>query len=375
MSAPAERHITYDKIYNTVDRDDFEPLIDVARYEERTDAFDEIISATVDHFWDPNDPRYVDFQSSPMNLAEDMIMPPEFCIELQTSIADKLDEKQKIQLANANTHFLVSTLLHGEQGALSLSASLTSILRDPGSQEYAANQTREEARHVAGFSNYVGMRWGRPLQSGATVQNFLTEIIRSGAVYKKLIGMQMMIEGLAMGAFATIQAQTNDPLLKRLIQFTMADEAGHHKFGKIWADRTIPKLSEEEAIFVEDWSAEVFQILLFNLVNAEQKQQIYGQFGLEWQEVRAAVLEAFTEEDRRKDMTNNTNVFRVLIKTLLKAGIITDRTKHVYANWVDMDELRAESDEVAGLDIANAATDVLRDINENRQKMGSIYRV
>ena len=375
MSAPAERHITYDKIYNTVDRDDFDPLIDVARYEERTDAFDEIISATVDHFWDPNDPRYVDFQSNPMNLDEQLIMPEEFCVELQTSIADKLDERQKIQLANANTHFVVSTLLHGEQGALSLSASLTSILRDPGSQEYAANQTREEARHVAGFGNYVAHRWGRPLQSGETVRHFLTDIIRSPAVYKKLIGMQMMIEGLAMGAFATLQAQTYDPVLKRLIQFTMADEAGHHKFGKIWADRTIPKLDEEEAIFVEDWSAEVFQILLFNLVNSEQKQAIYGQFGLEWQEVRAAVLEAFTEEDRRQDMTNSTNIFRVLIKTLLKAGIITDRTKHVYANWVDMDELKKEDDVVAGQDIADAATDVLRDINENRQKMGAIYRV
>ncbi len=375
MSAPTERHITYDKIYNTVDRDDFDPLIDVDRYAERTDAFDEIISATVDHFWDPNDKRYLDFDAHPMNLEEELIMPAEFCIELQTSIADKLDERQKIRLANQNTRFVVSTLLHGEQGALSLSASLTSILRDPGSQEYAANQTREEARHVAGFSNYVKARWGTPVESGATVRHFLTDIIRSPAVYKKLIGMQMMIEGLAMGAFATLQRETNDPLLKRLIQFTMADEAGHHKFGKIWADRTIPKLDEEEHIFVEDWSAEVFQILLFNLVNSEQKQGIYGEFGLDWQEVRGAVLEAFTEEDRRKDMTNNTNVFRVLIKTLLKAGIITDRTKHVYANWVDMDELKKEDDVVAGQDIADAATDVLRDINENRQKMGAIYRV
>ena len=375
MSAPTERHITYDPIYNTVDRDDFDPLIEIHRYAERTDAFDEIISATVDHFWDPNDKRYLDFDSSPMNLDEEMIMPPEFCIELQTSIADKLDEGQKIKLANQNTRFIVSTLLHGEQGALSLSASLTSILRDPGSQEYAANQTREEARHVAGFSNYVKTRWGTPVQSGETVRHFLTDIIRSPAVYKKLIGMQMMIEGLAMGAFATIQRDTNDPLLKRLIQFTMADEAGHHKFGKIWADRTVPKLDEEEHIFVEDWSAEVFQILLFNLVNSEQKQGIYGEFGLDWRDVRAAVLEAFTEEDRRADMTNNTNVFRVLIKTLLKAGIITDRTKHVYANWVDMDELKAEDDEVAGQDIADQATAVLRDINESRQKMGSIYRV
>ncbi len=118
-----------------------------------------------------------------------------------------------------------------------------------------------------------------------------------------------------------------------------------------------------------------FQILLNNLINSEQKQEIYKEFGLDWQWVRAAVMEAFTIEDRRKDMQQNTNIFRVLIKTLLKAGIITDRTKHVYAQFVDMKELAAEDDEVAGNDVAMAAVDTLRDINQNRQKMGARYRV
>ncbi|MDG2050573.1 MAG: ferritin-like domain-containing protein [Myxococcota bacterium] len=370
-----ERLINYDPIYNVVDREDFDSLIEVDRYADRTDAFNAIISATEDHFWDPTDPRYVDFEKEPFDLTEQTLMPREFCIELQTAVADKLDESQKIRLANQNSRFMLSSILHGEQGALSLSASLTSILRDPGAQEYAANQAREEARHVTGFSNYIGSRWGTPLHSGKTLQSLLGEIVRSGAVYKKLVGMQMLVEGLAMGAFSTIQKQTNDPTLRRLIQFTMADEAAHHKFGKIWADRTIPKLSNEEHEHVEQWAAESFQILLFNLVNAEQKQEIYREFGLDWEWVRSAVLEAFSEEDRRQSMTEGTNIFRVLIKTLLKAGIITDRTRQVYAQWVDMEELAGESDEVAGSDVADAATETLREINSGRIKMGRHYRV
>ena len=59
-----------------------------------------------------------------------------------------LDVPLQQELANQNTRFVLSSILHGEQGALSLSASLTQILRDPGATEYAANQTREEARHV-----------------------------------------------------------------------------------------------------------------------------------------------------------------------------------------------------------------------------------
>jgi hypothetical protein len=274
--------ITFDPIYNTLDRDDFGGMIEVDRYADRADAFDSIISATVDHFWDPTDPRYVDFDK-PFDLKEETLMPLDFCIELQSEVADKLDDGQKIRLANENTRFQLSSILHGEQGALSLSASLCQILRDPGAQEYAANQTREEARHVAGFSRYVEKRWGTPLAPGPTLKNLLQEVVVSREVYKKLVGMQMLIEGLAMGAFATIHMKTHDPVLRTLIQFTMTDEAFHHKFGKIWADKTVPGLTEDEHEAVELWAAECFKMLLFNLINAEQKQAIYGEFGLDWE--------------------------------------------------------------------------------------------
>jgi len=359
-------HITYDPAYNTVDRDNFLAMIEVDRYGTRCKAFDEIISLTRDHHWDPTDPSYIDFDAEPLDVEKELIMPRDFVIELNCAVADKLDERQQIQLANESMRFSLSSILHGEQGALSLSTSLAQILRDPGAQEYATNQAREEARHVAGFSTYVQKRWGRPLACGTTLANLMNDIVLAPEVYKKLVGMQMLIEGLAMGAFATFHSKTNDPTLRRLIQLVMSDEAFHHRFGKIWADRTVPQLSAEEHERVEDWAAKCFQTLLFNLVNAEQKQAIYPRFGLEWQWVRGAVLEAFTDADRRKVMTQSTNIFRVLIKTLLKAGIITERTKSVYAAWVDMEELRGESDEVVGSDIADATVLELRDINAQK---------
>jgi len=362
-------HITHDPLYDTVDRDDFLSMIEVERYADRTDAFDAIISATVDHFWDPTDPTYLDY-SQPFELAEDTILPREMCIELNCAVADRLDEGQKLRLANQNTRFFLSSILHGEQGALSLSASLCHVLREPGAQEYAANQAREEARHVTAFAKYIQARWGSPLRAGSTLAGLMHEVVVAPEVYKKLIGMQMLIEGLAMGAFATIHMRTNDPLLRRMVQMVMTDEAFHHKFGKIWADRTVPKLSEAEHVKVEDWAAQCFQTLLFNLVNSEQKQEIYPEFGLDWQWVRSAVLEAFGDADRRANMTQNTNIFRVLIKTLLKAGIITERTRPVYAAWVDMDELAREDDEVAGSDVAEAGIAALRDINRNRRPVG-----
>jgi hypothetical protein len=362
-------HLTRDPAYNTVDRDDFLAMIEPARYGARCDAFDEIISATRDHHWDPLDPVYIDFDAERFDTTQQLIMPREFTVELSCAVKDKLDEGQQIRLANESTRFSISSILHGEQGALSLSASLVQILRDPGAQEYATNQAREEARHVAGFSRYVAKRWGTPIPCGPTLARLMDELVLAPEVYKKLVGMQMLIEGLAMGAFATFHSMTNDATLRRLIQLTMSDEAFHHKCGKIWADRTIAKLSEEEHHLVEDWAAKCFQTLLFNLVNAEQRQSIYPQFGLDWQWVRGAILEAFTDADRRQAMKQSTNIFRVLIKTLLKAGIITERTRATYAAWVDMAELQREGDEVVGHELAMQTVAELRDLNAQHAKV------
>jgi hypothetical protein len=364
-------HINHDAAYRAVDRDDFAAMIEVDRYGTRSDAFDGIISQTVDHFWDPADPAYVDFDAA-FALDAETLMPKEFFAEFNSGVTDRLDQGQQIALANDLTHFSLSQILHGEQGALSLSASLCHILVDPGGQEYAANQTREEARHVNAFSRYIEKRWGKPLPVGQAMGGFFSEIVLAPEVYKKLIGMQMIVEGFAMGAFATMQIKTNDPLMRRVIQLVMTDEAFHHRFGRIWAGLTVPQLSEEEHEKVEDWAAYNFEMLRNNLMSPAQKKEIYPRYGLEWEWVRDAVAESFTDSVRRKAMSRSTNAFRVLIKTLLHAGIITERTRETYAQWVDMEELRAEGPRLAEADrVAEVAMHELREINRGRKKMGA----
>ena len=362
MTTRISTDITKDSAYNAVAPDDFPAMMEVDRYGQRSTAFDKIISATHDHFWDPLDTKYIDF-SAPFDMKTTTVVPMEFVLELQTPIADRLSTEQKIALSNESARWMLSSILHGEAGALALSASLCHILKDPGAQEYAANQTREEARHVTGFSKYIEARWGKPLPVGPTLGNLLTEMVNAPEVYKKVVGMQMLVEGLAMGAFASLYSYSNDPVLRHLCQLVMTDEAFHHKFGKIWADRTVPHLTQSERNTIEDWAAECFQTLLFNLANPEQKKVIYAQFDLDWEEVLHEVVKSRTDDKRRKAMSNQTNIFRVLIKTLLKAGIITDRTKAFYATYVDMDELRREGDEMVGDAIAEDGIEYLKRIN------------
>jgi hypothetical protein len=239
------------------------------------------------------------------------------------------------------------------------------VLKDQGAQEYAANQTREEARHVTAFAKYIKSRWGRPVPCGERLQALLVEIIHAPEVYKKIIGMQMIVEGLAMGAFANGYRNNRDPLARKLFQLVMTDEAFHHKFGKIWADRTMPHLTQAERNIVEDWAAHCTQVMFFTQGSPQQQQVILKEFNLDPERVMAdiAARRAARDPNRDRRARGETNIFRVLIKTLLSGHVITERTRGFYAAYVDMDELQAEGDRMPGDTIAEDGIKYLQEIN------------
>jgi len=370
----ADGNITKDAMYGAVAPDDFESMLTLDRYGERSTAFDKIISATHDHFWDPLDKKYIDFDE-PFDLENEAMTPEDQnpVLRLPYVAATLTDPKQKVAFINYMQLRGFSSILHGEQGALNLSASLCHVLYDQGAQEYAANQTREEARHVTAFAKYIKTRWGRPTECGAALKSLLVEIIEAPEVYKKIVGMQMLVEGLAMGAFANGYRNNRDPVAKKLFQLVMTDEAFHHKFGKIWADRTIPKLTQAERNMVEDWTAHCAQSLLFDRGDPRQMAEIYGMFDLDPERVIADIVQRRKERDPTRKFKGETNVFRVLIKTLLQASLITERTRGFYAMYVDMDELAAEGERTVGDDIAEDGIRYLQAINfKDRGKAVSI---
>src|SRR5579863_1681202 len=373
----ADGNITKDKMYGAVAPDDFESMLELDRYSARSTVFDKIISATHDHFWDPLDKKYIDFDT-PFDMENEPMTPEELNPMLRLPyVAETLkDPKEKVRFINLMQLYNFSSILHGEQGALNLSASLCHVLWDQGAQEYAANQTREEARHVTAFAKYIKARWGRPVECGAALKRLLVEIIEAPEVYKKIIGMQMLVEGLAMGAFSNGYKNNRDPLARKLFQLVMTDEAFHHKFGKIWADKTVPQLTEAERNIVEDWAAHCAQALLFNNGSPTQQQMIYGKFGLDPERVIADIMERRKSRDPMRRFKGETNIFRVLIKTLLNAGLITERTRGFYATYVDMDELKAEGTRMVGDDIAEDGIRYLQGINfKDRAERGAAQLV
>jgi Long-chain fatty aldehyde decarbonylase len=354
--------------YRAVERSDTASMVEPARYAARATTFDSIVSSTGGRYWDPSDPRYIDFgQRFP--IEEELILPPECTPELNTAATDGMDERTRIRFGNELTRFHLSQLLHGEQGGVLLCADLCLIFQDPGAQEYAANQVREETRHVNALTRYFGARWGGPGPVGPGLLNVMRRIVQSGEVYHKIVGMQLLIEGLALGALSHIYKNTRDPVLRRLSQLILTDESYHHRFGQIWGHDTIPTLSETQHRQVENWTAGAFLTIFQNLNGLAQKRDLYERFGLTPDRVAGALRESLGRERQSDPMQTGAPVYSVLVKSLNDAGLITERTRALYETCFDLNALSAaECDEGIGDEIADRTMAELRDIHQQTRR-------
>ena len=155
------QQITYDKAYDAVAPEDFPAMLEVPRYGRRSDAFDSIISATHDHFWDPLDKNYIDFDQ-PFDMANTPIMPLETIVELRCERGRRPAGRRGRRSSSPTTSRTgrSPTCCMASRARCRCRPASATCCSIPGAQEYAANQAREEARHVAGFTRYIARRWG-----------------------------------------------------------------------------------------------------------------------------------------------------------------------------------------------------------------------
>ena len=140
----------------------------------------------------------------------------------------------------------VSQFLHGEQGALLVASQLASCAPTFNAKLYAASQTFDEARHVEAFNKYLQTRIKKSWPIGAALKGLLDKILTDPRWDLKFIGMQVVIEGLALAAFNAAKDGTNDPVFKRMLELIIRDEARHVTFGIIYLTEFVQTLSEED---------------------------------------------------------------------------------------------------------------------------------
>ena len=162
----------------------------------------------------------------------DKQMAPEQLMPLFGSdIYNKMTEKERHKLNIESFSWTLSQFLHGEQGALLATAQLVDSCQDLDSKLYAASQVVDEARHVDVYNRYVHTKIGFSYPVNPHLKTLLDMILKDSRWDMKFLGMQIMVEGLALAAFGMIRANTSEPLLKELTAYVMGDEARHVAFG------------------------------------------------------------------------------------------------------------------------------------------------
>jgi hypothetical protein len=143
------------------------------------------------------------------------------------------NERQWNEFGVESLNWRISQFIHGEQGALMCTAKIVETCPWIDAKYYAATQVMDEARHVEVFNKYAQTKLNGSYPVNPHLRSLLDDIIRDDRWDVTYLGMQIMVEGLALAAFGFMYNFAEDPLIKQILRYVMSDEARHVAFGVI----------------------------------------------------------------------------------------------------------------------------------------------
>jgi hypothetical protein len=159
---------------------------------------------------------------------------------------EKWTDKEWIRLGIESQNWTLSQFMHGEQGALLCTAKIVETVPWIDAKYYASTQVMDEARHVEVFAKYLDTKLSGHYPINAHLRLLLDDIVNDSRWDMTYLGMQIMVEGLALAAFGFIHQLTTEPLLKQLLRYVMSDEARHVAFGVLSLKEYYEELTEAE---------------------------------------------------------------------------------------------------------------------------------
>ncbi len=206
-----------------------------------------------DKQWDAT--KRIDW-SIPVNPANVMEIGEEFCPIYGSPQWDKLNQAERDELGHHLSAWLFSQFLHGEQGALTVAARIVESVPDMDSKFYAATQTMDEARHVELYGRFMREKIGLYYPVNDDLAKLLADALSDSRWDMPYLGMQVLIEGLALAAFGVHRDMSQNDLVTQLLAYVMQDEARHVAFGRLalrdyYKELTSAELADREAFIVE----------------------------------------------------------------------------------------------------------------------------
>jgi hypothetical protein len=233
---------------------------------------------------------------------------------------DALSGAQQLDFAWHSQAWMLSQFLHGEQGALLVASQLVSCAPTYEAKLYAASQTFDEARHVEVFAKYLKEKIGFVYPINPNLKALLDKILTDERWDLKFIGMQLIVEGLALAAFNTQKMVSRDPLLKDILELVQRDEARHVAFGVTYMEQFVKTLSERELEDRAMFAYEACVVMRERLIGGE----VLSHFGLDADAGREKVLSSPIMADFRNLL------FTRIMPNLKKVGLLTDAVRPLY---------------------------------------------
>ena len=233
---------------------------------------------------------------------------------------ENLSEKEKIEFDRHDAAELLSQFLHGEQGALLVASQLTACAPTYNAKLYAASQTFDEARHVEVFNRYLQEKIGMHYPINKNLKLLLDKILTDPRWDLKFIGMQLIIEGLALAAFQATRDLAKDSVLYDMLGLIIRDEARHVTFGVNYLEEFVKTLSQDEKEDRAQFAYEACLLSRERLLSTD----VYEHFGWDIEDARQFQLGSEIMQHFQKLL------FSRVMPNLSRIGLLTDSVKEKF---------------------------------------------
>jgi len=275
----------------------------------------------------------------------------EMGIDLKGTPFETWNDKEWTQLSMETQNWSLSQFMHGEQGALLCTAKIVETVPWIDAKYYAATQVMDEARHVEVFAQYLDTKLSGHYPINAHLKMLLDDIINDSRWDMTYLGMQVMVEGLALAAFGMAMQTTPDPLLKQLLRYVMSDEARHVAFGVLSLKEFYAGLSEPELLERQEFAFEA----AVRMRDRFLQQEVWDRMGVD---VKKAI-KLFDQPDEVKNQDPFQQLlFSKIVPNCKKLGLLDANDGWLrkrfdtlgvtqFEDWVDTGEEYELLDEVA----------------------------
>jgi hypothetical protein len=247
-------------------------------------------------------------------------------------------DKEWVDFGIQNRKWTLSQFLHGEQGALLCTAKIVETVPWYDAKLYASTQVMDEARHVEVFARYLDEKMGGGYQVNAHLRLLLDDIINDARWDMTYLGMQIMVEGLALAAFGFMHQMTEEPLLKKLLRYVMSDEARHVAFGVLSLKEVYDQMTDAEMKDRQEFAYEAAVRMRDRFLS----QEVWERMGVAPKDVLPIVL-----RDPGRDMFQQM-LFSKIVPNCKKLGLLDRNESWLRHRFEEMGVIQFEDWENTG---------------------------